>query len=180
MVRFLALAVVGAASAAHAQSPATDTARCAVWQRELSFAQSVQQHDETSFAEHIENDAVFAANTAHPQRGRANIVKQWKPLLEGKTIRVSWYPAWVVQAGDPSVVLSSGPALLENLAPNAPHRYTLLSYSTVWHRGSDGQWRVMFDGGDEGHPATAQDVQNFEAGRRTECSTTLASLTVTR
>jgi ketosteroid isomerase-like protein len=142
MLRFLFLAVLGTtASVAHAQT--AETSRCAVWQRELSFAASVERHDEKAFAEHIESDAVFAANTARPQRGRAAIVKQWKSLLEGKSVRVRWYPAWVVQAGDPSTVLSSGPALLENLAPNANPRYTLIAFSTVWHRGSDGGWRVM-------------------------------------
>lgn len=179
MLRFLALAVLGTlASTAHAQ--AAETPRCAVWQRELSFAASVDRHDEKAFAEHIDNDALFAANTAHPQRGRATILKHWKVLLEGKSMRVRWYPAWVVQAGDPSVVMSSGPALLENLAPNANPRYTLIAFSTVWHRGNDGVWRVMFDGGDEGRTATAQDVANFEAGRRTECAPDLVSLAITR
>jgi ketosteroid isomerase-like protein len=179
MLRFLVLAVfVMAASVAHAQ--AAETSRCAVWQRELSFAASVDRHDEKSFAEHIDSDAVFAANTAHPQRGRAAIVKQWKGLLEGKSMRVRWYPAWVVQAGDPSTVLSSGPALLENLAPNANPRYTLIAFSTVWHRGNDGVWRVMFDGGDEGRAANAQDVANFESGRRAECAPDLVSLAIVR
>ena len=175
MQRFLGLAGIGlAASIDHAQ--AAETPRCAVWQRELSFAASVDRHDEAAFGEHIESDAVFAANTAHPQRGRATIVKQWKSLLEGKSIRVRWYPAWVVQAGDPAIVLSSGPALLENLAPNANPRYTLIAFSTVWHRGHDGVWRVMYDGGDEGHAATAEDVAHFESGRRTECAPDLVSL----
>lgn len=177
MQRFLVLAVLGTVtSVGHAQ--AAETSRCAVWQRELSFAASVDRHDEKAFADHIDSDAVFAANTPHPQRGRAAIVKQWKSLLEGKSMRVRWYPAWVVQAGDPSTVLSSGPALLENLAPNANPRYTLIAFSTVWHRGSDGVWRVMFDGGDEGRTATAQDVTNFESGRRTECAPDLVSLAI--
>ncbi|WP_232821014.1 DUF4440 domain-containing protein [Dyella sp. C11] len=177
MLRSLVLlAASAAASASHAQTPAPDTPRCAVWQRELSFAHAVEQHDAAAFAQHIETDAVFAANTPHPQRGRATIVEQWKPLIEGKRLRVRWYPAIVIQAGDPNIVLSSGPALLENLAPNANPHYTLIAFSTVWHRGTDGTWRVMFDGGDEGRPATAKDVSDFEAGRRTQCSSDLASL----
>lgn len=180
MLRFLFLAALGTSSAPIAQAQVADSARCMVWQRELSFAATVDKHDDAGFAEHIENDAVFAANTAHPQRGRAAIVKQWKTLLEGKSLRVRWYPAWVVQAGDPSIVLSSGPALLEDLAPNAKQRYTLIAFSTVWHRGSDGVWRVMFDGGDEGRAATSQDVANFEAGRRAQCLPDLASLATMR
>lgn len=179
MLRSLFLAALGTA-AATANAQTADSPRCAVWQRELSFAAAVEKHDAAAFAEHIDNDAVFAANTAHPQRGRAEIVKQWKPLLDGKSLRVRWYPAWVVQAGDPSVVLSSGPALLENLAPNAKQRYTLIAFSTVWHRGSDGVWRVMFDGGDDGRAASAQDVANFESGRRAQCAPDLVSLAEVR
>jgi len=179
MPRLLLLALLATAtSVVHAQ--AAETSRCTVWQRELSFAASVEHHDEAAFAQHIDNEAVFAANTAHPQRGRAAVVQQWKPLIEGKSLRVRWYPAWVVQAGDPSIVLSSGPALLENLAPNANPRYTMIAFSTVWHRGTDGVWRVMFDGGDEGRPATAQDVANFDKGRRSQCAPDLVSLATNR
>ena len=103
MLRPMMLCVLAAASAAASPLWAADTARCAVWQRELSFAHAVEQHDEAGFASHIETDAVFAANTTHPQRGRDTIVKQWKALLEGKSLRVRWYPASVVQAGDPDV-----------------------------------------------------------------------------
>jgi hypothetical protein len=38
----------------------------------------------------------------------------------------------------------------------------------------------MFDGGDEGRAATAEDVAHFDAGRRAECTADLVSLATPR
>jgi ketosteroid isomerase-like protein len=176
----LAALLALAALAAQARPGATVSARCEVWQRELSFARTVERHDAAAFAEHVDADAVFDANTAHPLRGRAAILRRWAPIIAGKAVRLRWYPAWVVLAGDPATALSSGPALVEDLTPGASPRYLLLSFSTVWHRGADGAWRVMFDGGSDGHPASAQEVADFEAGRRADCAPELAALALRR
>jgi hypothetical protein len=38
----------------------------------------------------------------------------------------------------------------------------------------------MYDGGDEGRTASAQDVANFESGRRAECAPDLVTLATAR
>src|SRR5665811_1581868 len=52
-----------------AGKPALSSAECAVWDRERSFAQSVEAHDAVAFAEHIREAAVFEAGTPVPPRG---------------------------------------------------------------------------------------------------------------
>src|SRR3569623_2606477 len=139
---------------------ATD-ARCAVWQRELSFARSVQQHDHAAFASHVEPAAVFGANSPHPLRGRETILAHWRGLIDGKQVRLAWYPTQVVTGGAPDVAYSSGPWLMESTDPAAKPRYTQGHFATVWHRGKDGIWRVLFDGGDEGAPSDQAGAEAF-------------------
>ncbi|KRE96772.1 ketosteroid isomerase [Frateuria sp. Soil773] len=154
-----------------AKTPPSDPgkAACAVWQRELSFARSVERHDATAFAEHVFKGAVFDANSARPTRGLDAIAKRWAPLIAGKGVRLSWYPRQVVVAGDPDLAYSSGAYLYEDLAPSANPRFVLGEFATVWRRGHDGVWRVSFDGGNEGRPATDAEVQAFHAGRQSRC-----------
>jgi ketosteroid isomerase-like protein len=149
--------------------PATDQAACEVWQLELSFAQSVQQHDAAAFAGHVMADAIFDANTPQPTRGLTAVRQHWAAFIAGRTQRVDWYPQQVVASGDGTLAYSSGTYLFENPAPGAKPRYTIGRFATVWRRGGDGAWRVAFDGGDTGKPANDADVAVFHAGRQAHC-----------
>ncbi|WP_460877688.1 YybH family protein [Rhodanobacter koreensis] len=149
--------------------PGTDKAACEVWQRELSFARSVQQHNTAAFASHIATDAVFDANTGRPVRGSTAIVKSWAAIIAGRTVQLSWYPQHVVAAGDGNLAYSSGAYLFEDPAPKANPRYTIGKFSTVWRRDQDGVWRVTFDGGDEGKPASDAEAAAFHAGLQLRC-----------
>jgi ketosteroid isomerase-like protein len=159
---------------AHAAAPA-DVAACAVWQRELSFAHSVQRHDAAAFRTHVADDAVFDANTAKAVHGVAAIMRNWSSVLVGRSVHLNWYPAQVVATADGKLAYSSGPYLLEDPAPNAHPRYTIGHFATVWRRGGDGRWRVAFDGGDDGRPADAAAVKAFVAGRQARCTASLAA-----
>ncbi|MFC5594570.1 YybH family protein [Lysobacter niastensis] len=166
-----------AASAAFAQPPvrapaqvaSLTAAECEVWARELSFAQSVADHDAVAFASHIAPEAAFGASLAEPLRGRDEIARSWAPLVEGKRVKLVWYPTRTTIAGDSDVAWSSGPALFENPDPQASQRYRLGAFHSVWRRGDDGVWRVMFDDGVEPRPATEEQVAAFHAGRKTRC-----------
>lgn len=142
---------------------------CAVWSRELSFARSVAEHDAAAFASHLDADAAFGAGRPEPTRGRERIAERWAPLIEGKSIRLSWYPTRVTIAGAGDIAWSSGPALYQHLNPGSGPRYELGAFHSVWRRGRDGAWRVLFDDGIEPRPATEAEAMAFQTGRRTEC-----------
>ena len=160
-----------AASPAFAQTPPAPPARtwtadeCAVWARELTFADSVDKHDAKAFADHVHAGAVFAAKSPHPQRGREAIVQRWAKIIDGSGLVLAWYPTSVVIGGEGDIALSSGPALYATPDPEDP-QYSLGGFQSVWHRGADGQWRVLFDDGIEPRPATQADVDAFRAGRK--------------
>lgn len=154
---------------------------CAVWARELGFAQSVADHDPVAFASYLHPDAAFGASRAAPTRGRDAITRRWAGIIEGKAVALAWYPTRVTigpaaDATGPAadIAWSSGPGLFEDRAPDdqasdAKVRYTLSTFHSVWHRGADRVWRVLFDDGTEPKPATDADVAAFRAGRQVAC-----------
>jgi len=175
--RLSAIVLMGASAAAPAQSPPKpeparmSATECQVWARELSFAQSVADHDATAFASHIETDAAFGASQPQPTRGRDEIARRWTGIVEGKRFKLSWYPTRTTMgagsAGD--VAWSSGPSLFEDLDPKATQRFRIGAFHSVWHRGADGVWRVLFDDGVDPRPATEAEAVAFREGRQATC-----------
>lgn len=169
-LRFLAIACVllapPTAFAADPAVPKLTADECAVWQREMSFARSVAEHDAAAFASHLGETAAFGASTPEPIRGRDAIAKQWAGIIEGKRTVLRWYPTRVTIApGVPDIAWSSGPSLFEVLDPKAKDRFHIGAFHSVWHKDADGVWRVLFDDGVQPRPATAEEVAAFNAGR---------------
>lgn len=156
------------AKPAHPTPPTT--ARCEVWQRELSFARSVADHDAAAFRAHLHADAVFGASRAQQTRGPDAIAKRWAAIIEGRALTIEWYPAQTTESAEvPGIVWSAGPALVVEAPGSAQPRYAIGAYHSVWHRGQDGVWRVLFDDGADGKPATEDEVRAFRAARRERC-----------
>jgi ketosteroid isomerase-like protein len=171
LLPILLCTAAGATAAVPEPAPAArmTAAECEVWARELSFAKSVADHDAAAFADHVDQDAAFSAESPEPLRGRETITRQWGGLIQGKAVRLSWYPARTTIAGSPDIAISSGPSLIEDLRPGAKQHYRLGAFHSVWHRGADGVWRVLFDDGQAPVPATDAEAAAFAAGRQTAC-----------
>jgi ketosteroid isomerase-like protein len=164
----LALAIAMPVMAQDARPPAPPQARmsaaeCEVWARELSFSQSVADHDAAAFASHLHPQAAFGADHAVPTRGRAAIVQEWSGLIAGKPVALSWYPTRTTIGGVDTIASSSGPALFENSAPDAKSRYAMSHFHSVWHKDADGTWRILFDDGTPPHPVTDAEAAAFKA-----------------
>ena len=170
--RTAALCLALAAFAASAQTPPApklSAAECEVWARELSFAQTVADHDAAAFDAHVHPGAVFGAKGPQPERGREAIAKAWAGLIAGKRLKLSWYPATVAIGGEGDIAYSSGPALYESLAPGAKQRFSIGGFQSVWHKDADGVWRVLFDDGVQPVPASDAQVEAFRKGRSAVC-----------
>lgn len=163
----VALFAATAAQAAGTHSPA----ECAVWARELSFAGSVAAHDAAAFAEHVDPGAVFDAAGQAPTRGRDAILVAWKGLLAGDGVELAWYPTrTTVGSGNAATVAwSSGPFLVTAETPDGRKNRITGTFRSVWQKGADGIWHVLYDAGGDSRPATDADVEAFRAGRRETC-----------
>ncbi len=149
---------------------ALSPAECEVWDRERSFATSVEHHDAAAFAEHVDPQAAFNAGTRVPVHGRAAVVGDWKEIVEGKQIKLRWSPAIVTIGGDGNLAISRGPAWLEDLRPNAKQRYRIGEFISTWSRNRDGKWRVLFDSSATPmHAVTADEVAQLVAALPKSC-----------
>lgn len=150
--------------------PAMSAAECAVWDRERSFAQSVEAHDAIAFAEHIREDAVFEAGTPAPTRGRTAIVANWSDTIAGKGQLLRWYPNIVTIGGNPDIALSNGVFWLQDDSPGAKQRFRTGSFNTIWQKGTDGVWKVLFDwGGAPPVAVSAEDLAKLKAALPMSC-----------
>lgn len=160
-------------AAANAPKPQPmSAAECAVWKRELSFAQSVDRKDLQAFAAHLQQGAVFNAGSPFPVRGRDAIVKDWTPLIQGNPVSIQWRPGRVTIGGDSTIAISRGPFVMENKTPGAKPRFQVGTYSSVWVKGADGVWRVQFDGTGSQPMGTdkAEDVKKFMSRAPKTCA----------
>lgn len=131
--------------------PALDSDECAVWHRELSFAQSVDHHDAKAFASHLHPGAVFSAGTENPKRGADAVLKAWAGLIEWKPVRLRWRPGTVNIGGNRNVAISRGPYVIEDSGPHSKARYSVGEFTTIWARESTtAPWLIIFDGGGPG------------------------------
>ncbi|MEO8310144.1 MAG: DUF4440 domain-containing protein [Caldimonas sp.] len=119
---------------------------CAVWRRELAFARSVESHDARAFESFLHAGTVFNAGTVDADRGRDTVLKEWAPIVDGKTIALRWRPGIVQIGGEATIAISRGPYILQRTKDGAPV-YRVGMFQTVWVRDArDGVWRVLFDG----------------------------------
>jgi ketosteroid isomerase-like protein len=143
---------------------------CEVWNRERSFADSVESHDAKAFVDHIDANAAFGAGTRAVLHGRAAVVADWKEIVEGKTVKLHWSPAIVTVGGDGTLAISRGPSWMEDLRPGAKAHYRIGEFISTWTKNRDGKWRVLFDSGAAPmHEATADDVAQLAAAVPKSC-----------
>ena len=142
---------------------------CEVWNRELSFSKSVENHDARAFEQHLHPGAVFGAGTAAPDRGPDAIVKSWTEIIDGKRFVLRWHPQFVSIGGDPDIALSSGPAWIETPGAPADKRYTISRFTSTWVKDGKGPWRVLFDAGTPPKIATREQVEALVAAQSPTC-----------
>jgi ketosteroid isomerase-like protein len=142
-----------------------------VWDRELSFAKSVSDHDAVAFAEHVHPSAVFVDGDGTYLRGRDAVVHGWATIIGGAKVNLMWHPTTVIADMKSGVALSRGPYLVEDPRPDAKNRFLSGTFQSIWVRDGDGAWRVFVDGGTPPPvPATPMDAEKIKAELRAPCA----------
>lgn len=169
----LLILALAATNVVAAESPtAIMTAEeCAVWQRERSFAASVEAHDTDAFISHLHADAVFIGGSGDLTRGASAIAESWQAIIAGEEMVLRWYPAAVTIAGDQRIALSRGPYWMEIAQAEGEPRRMTGQFISTWVKGDDGQWRVLYDGGggNQPQPATEDDIDKLKADSAPRC-----------
>ena len=170
--RLAAILALTCARAAPAAEPAGMTAaECDVWERERTFAASVDQHDRKAFAEHLHENAVFAAASAQPQRGRDAVLKAWDGIIEGKDVQLVWRPQFVSLGTDTNVAMSRGPFAITAKNDKGETKRAIGQFVSVWTRkDATSPWYVVLDGGGPPPtPASEEEVKKHLAAAPASC-----------
>ena len=133
-----AVGAVLAAAATLAQAGAELAAQ--VRATEQAFATTMADRDFAAFSAFIAEDTVFFGRGDAPLRGKAAVEAAWKGYFEGAAAPFSWAPEAVEVLDSGDLALSSGPV-------RDPAGARVGTFNSVWRRGGDGRWRIVFDKG---------------------------------
>ncbi len=110
-----------------------------VFAAESSFAATMAQRDLQAFAAFLSPEAVFFADTI-ALRGKAAVIEGWRRFFAEPQAPFSWKPDVVEVLSSGTLALSSGPV-------HDPSGKQVGTFNSIWRRGPDGSWRVIFDKG---------------------------------
>ena len=106
---------------------------------ESAFADTMAKRDLKAFATYLDEEAVFFGGD-DALRGKAAVVEGWKAFFEGANAPFSWTPESVEVLDSGALAHSSGPVY------DAQGK-RVATFNSIWRRGEDGRWRVVFDKG---------------------------------
>ena len=106
---------------------------------ERAFAKTMADRDHAAFASFVSDEAVFFSGPKAVLRGRKAVADAWKRFYEGPA-PFSWEPESVEVLDSGTLGLSSGPV-------RDPEGNRVGTFSSIWRRGPDGKWTIVFDKG---------------------------------
>ncbi len=113
---------------------------------ELGFAASVREHDRAKFAAFIDEQAAFVQGE-EVVSGRAAVVESWAPLLAPDAPYFEWHPTIVELTGEGTVGLTRGPWTSRRKDAQGQEVERHGTFTSVWRKGADGAWKIVFDAG---------------------------------
>jgi ketosteroid isomerase-like protein len=121
------------------------TEECVVWNRERSFARSIEARDQEAWASHFHPGLVMDVGP-EPTRGIEASRKVWSIFAGDSDTVLRWRPGTVNMSGNMQAAVSVGPYIFQSRT-NGVDRFTVGLYQTVWMRDErDGVWKAIFDG----------------------------------
>jgi len=132
----IALAIGTAAPALPAET--NEELREQVRKTEVAFAKTMAERDHAAFVSFIADDVVWMGRSVF--RGRTQVAEGWKRFYEGTEAPFSWEPERVEVNDAGTLGLSTGPV-------RDPAGKRIGTYNSIWRRGADGKWTIIFDNG---------------------------------
>ncbi len=108
---------------------------------EQAFAKTMADRDFNAFMSFLSAEAIFFSGET-PLRGKQQVADRWKAYYEHEAAPFSWEPEQVVILESGSLALSTGPV-------RDPEGKLIATFTSIWQRGPDGNWRIIFDKGNE-------------------------------
>jgi len=106
---------------------------------EEAFAQTMVDRDHQAFVSFLAEETVFFGRSGEI-RGKEAVAAAWKALYQGPEAPFSWRPEAATVLDSGTLGLTSGPVI-------GTDGSRIGTFNSVWRRGSDGSWKVVFDRG---------------------------------
>lgn len=119
----------------------SDALRQQVLEAERAFSRTMSERDHEAFTRHLADDAVFFSGADQVLRGKAAVAAAWKRYFVAPAAPFTWEPDRVEVLASGTLALSSGP--VRDSSGKLTGRF-----NSIWRRGPDGRWRVVFDKGE--------------------------------
>jgi ketosteroid isomerase-like protein len=141
----LALLICAALLNACAAPAPRDTSRAEreVADTERAFAKTMADRDHLAFKSFLADDTIFFSGPGQtPIRGKQRVADAWQRFYEKPEAPFSWQPEQVQVLESGELALSTGPV--------RDSRGTLFAtFTSIWRREAPGQWRIIFDKGND-------------------------------
>jgi len=108
---------------------------------ETAFAATMAARDHAAFGGFIDDEAVFFGGRG-PLRGAAAVKEAWQRFFTEPAAPFSWRPEVVEVLDSGTLALTSGPVF------DAEGKH-IADFNSIWRRGPDGRWLVVFDRGSD-------------------------------
>jgi len=126
---------------ASAARPSNADLRRQVIDAERAFAATMKARDHAAFTRFLADEAVFFSGST-PVRGRDAIAGAWRPYYDGPQAPFSWEPEQVEVVDSGTLAYSGGPVF--DAGGKRVGRF-----NSIWRLEAPGQWKIVFDRGDE-------------------------------
>ena len=136
-----AVLLVASCLASIAHADAEQDVRCS----EIAFSKSAELRDAKAFRSFIDADARFVGNSV--ARGPDAIIEAWSGFFAEDGPTIKWRPQFVEVLADGELALTRGPYRLTVIDEEGQISERWGTFNSVWRRGGDGNWKVVFDAG---------------------------------
>ena len=115
--------------------------------REIGFSQSAERRDMDAFRSFLDADARFVSSSV--LRGVDQVAEAWAVFFTADGPTIKWRPQIVEVLDDGKLALSRGPFKVVSSDDNGDPVVNWGTFNSVWRLHDDGQWRVVFDAGNQ-------------------------------
>ena len=143
LLSLLSACVLLAASAVNARESNAELKK-QVMESERAFAATMKTRDLDGFSRFLADEAIFMSAQGN-LRGKAAIVKGWRPYYTTAQAPFSWEPEEVEVVESGTLAYSGGPVF--DAAGKRIGRF-----NSIWRLKAPGQWEVVFDRGSDFGP----------------------------
>ena len=131
---------------------AGDAAAGELREMEAAFERALAARDLDAFMGFWAEDAAYLAMHQPIVTGREAIRAAWAPLVEDRSVSLSWTPERAEAAASGDLGYTYGKYRLAVTAADGSRSEREGKYTTIWRRGGDGRWRVVLDTGNPSSP----------------------------